>query len=163
MTGLLIGSIQRVIQSAQEPKHVKGIDTAKKFADDFVKENHLPQYTDVTLDPNGSGNITLVWSSKDARQLQHVIQNITGEPVEIPINYKIIFSPNSTPQGLAIVRTYNGFEGMTSLSRFSLQDLSITGKYPAVAQNNIQIPHPAISCTPSLLDEHMSKTQIDQN
>lgn len=90
--GLITGGIERAIQKSalSKPKNytVSDPQEAQKYADQFIKDHNLPEYTHVELDP--SGNIIIHWD----RYFYH--EGPKGVTVSVS-RAELILQPNLPP------------------------------------------------------------------
>jgi hypothetical protein len=97
--GLIMGGIQRAIQAQQiKTFQVSNSIEAKEFADNFVKENHLPKYTQVDFDT--AGRISIKWTGEELQSLK--TNNYWMRP--FTTDCTIVLSPDSS----TITTTYQG-------------------------------------------------------
>lgn len=63
--GLILGAIQKCIYDKTVPTYrVTSIEEAQKFAEQFIKDNGLPAFDTVQIDP--AGNIIIHWKNGDS-------------------------------------------------------------------------------------------------
>jgi hypothetical protein len=116
--GLLASGVQRAI--ARPPTH----EQVKQFADTLIKENKLPLYSNVTLNPDGK--IVLQWNNTyKFQELYPKLFQKTYSQVEFPTSLRVELSRGSST-ALINMSGYDGFEGYRFIREISAKDIGIT-------------------------------------
>lgn len=143
-TGLALGLIAGSIQKALRPQGYKftNLEEAKEFADRFIEDNHLPNYTSLSLD---NGKVILSWSGQEvlaelAKAEESIVTFDLFNPVrdgffDMPLECQVIFSPGSSvPQHiLKIAGIEEGFNMQGNLPAFAGYPMSPLNPAPITA------------------------------
>lgn len=135
--GLLVGGIQRAIyEQKMKNFRVSNHEEAKQYADSFIEEYHLPQYSEVELTP--SGKIIIKWSNRDMSQFREINPSLfeIGPGVfEFPSKITMDLQPG----GSSLRIDFHGWDGVERYrftEHLALNDLGITGPtYPKPSAN----------------------------
>lgn len=135
--GLMIGTIQRVIYEHQMKTYlVSNYEEARQYADSFVKEHKLPQYTEVELE--SSGKIIIKWQGNDLYYMERTHPEFFPDP-EYPrsIYYRIGVNMELQPgNGQMVTNMHDFWDGYTYAEKQSLESIGIEGRsYPLPPEN----------------------------